>query len=400
MFFGREVVVNEIVNSLRSDGPSSVLLLEGNRRAGKSSILLHLKTDVLPSIWQPVYCNFQKFEGHPERPGVPTANVFYGIAKELAIAASKINSDLEIPGAGVIPAKQGLLAMGDFFMRKVRPLFQPDHPFEQFQLTIEAILAGSGSRRFLLMLDEFDKIQEGIENGITSPQLPENLRNMFHSYNRISGILCGSRNIKRLRSEYWNALFGLGKAIVVQSLDDNAARELVTQPVKGRLVYAPSAVELVVSACGRQPFLIQGLCDGVFQLCARTKTNSVTVELVKDAAMRFAKENVHFQHVWDHIVSDQQRFLVCLVDELAEARTPITADLLRLTLGQRGIEYDEDDRLKKDLDELVESEVLGVDVNQRLQTYRIEIPLFSDWLQRNVDAKEFEIAARKFESLA
>src|SRR5205823_2272168 len=109
--------------------------------------------------------------------------------------------------------------------------------------------------------DEFDKIQEGIENGITSPQLPENLRNMFHSYNLISGILCGSRNIRKLRSEYWNALFGLGKSIVVKGLDDEAARNLVTAPVKGRLVYAPLAVDLIVSECAHQPFLIQGLCD-------------------------------------------------------------------------------------------------------------------------------------------
>src|SRR5207249_16032 len=126
------------------------------------------------------------------------------------------------------------------------------------------------------------KIQEGIENGITSPQLPENLRNMFHSYNRISGILSGSRNIKRLRSEYWNALFGLGKSIVIKGLDEASARNLVTEPVKGRLVYAPLAVDLAVSECARQPFLIQGLCDAVFELCAKTNTTLATVELVQD----------------------------------------------------------------------------------------------------------------------
>lgn len=394
MFFGRDAVVTEIAHSLRSDGPSSVLLLEGNRRVGKSSILLHLKSDVLPALWLPVYCNFQKFEGHPEKAGVPTADVFYGIAKEMAVAAAMTNSDLEIPGAGIVPAKQGVLATAGFFIQKVRPLFRSEHPFEQFQLMIEAILAGSSSHRFLLMLDEFDKIQEGIENGITSPQLPENLRNMFHSYNRISGILCGSRNIRKLRSEYWNALFGLGKSIVIKALDHEAARNLVTAPVKGRLVYAPLAVDLIVSECAYQPFLIQGLCDVVFQYCAKNKTNSVTVEAVEEAAIRFAKDNGHFRHVWDHIRTDRQRFLVCLVDELAEAGTPITTELLRLTLQQKGVEYEESDKLEEDLDELVEAEILRENVNQRLQTYRIEIPIFSDWLQSNENAAKYEIAAR------
>src|SRR5262249_1217085 len=147
--------------------------------------------------------------------------------------------NFQIPGAGVVPVNEGVLAVADFFIRRLRPLFGSEHPFEQFQLVVQAALEASGSSRFLLMLDEFDKIQEGIENGITSPQLPENLRNLFHSYNRVSGILSGSRNIKRLRSEYWNALFGLGKSIVIKGLDVVAARKLVTEPVKGRLVYTP-----------------------------------------------------------------------------------------------------------------------------------------------------------------
>jgi type I restriction enzyme M protein len=397
MFFGREATVNEITRSLRTDGPSSVLLLEGNRRAGKTSILLHLRTGILPSVWLPVYCNFQKFEGHSEKAGVPTGNVFYGIAKEFAIAAATSNPRFEIPGAGRVPIDKGRLALGDFFIQNLRPLFQSENPFERFQLTVEAALEGVGQRRFLLMLDEFDKIQEGIESGITSPQVPENLRNLFHTYNRVSGILSGSRNIKRLRSEYWNALFGLGKSIVIKGLDESAARRLVTEPVTGRLVYAPLAIDLIVAKCARQPFLIQGLCDAVFELCAESMTNSVTAELVEEVAPRFAKENGHFRHVWDHISSDRQRFLVCLVDELSDEGTPITGDLLQLTLQQKDIDYQVLDKLQEDLDELIDSEVLGVEGKQRLQTYRIEIPLFAEWLRKNVDAKHYEIVARNEE---
>ena len=46
---------------------------------------------------------------------------------------------------------------------------------------------------FLLMLDEFDKLQEGIDSGVTSPQVPENIRFLVQTYPRFSAILTGSQ---------------------------------------------------------------------------------------------------------------------------------------------------------------------------------------------------------------
>src|SRR2546425_4549791 len=96
------------------------------------------------------------------------------------------------------------------------------------------------------MFDEFDMVQQGIQSGVTSPQFPENLRNLFHTYDRVSGILTGSWAMRRLRQERWSALFGIGVPIPIKGLDSDAARRLVTEPVRGQLVYAPAAVGYVV----------------------------------------------------------------------------------------------------------------------------------------------------------
>ena len=80
------------------------------------------------------------------------------------------------------------------------------------------------------MLDEFDKLQEGIDSGITSPQVPENIRYLLHTYQGMSAILTGSRRLKRLREEYWSALFGFGHRISVSELPLEDARLLVTRP--------------------------------------------------------------------------------------------------------------------------------------------------------------------------
>jgi type I restriction enzyme M protein len=83
MFYGREDIIDQIRRSLRTDGPSTVILLEGNRRAGKTSILYRLQAaGVLPG-WIPVYCSFQRAEGNKSIAGLETAEVFYQIAREL-----------------------------------------------------------------------------------------------------------------------------------------------------------------------------------------------------------------------------------------------------------------------------------------------------------------------------
>ncbi|HOW63730.1 MAG TPA: N-6 DNA methylase [Candidatus Paceibacterota bacterium] len=385
LFFGREDIIQQINRTLRTEGPSTIILLEGNRRVGKSSLLKRLASGNMPPEWIPVYVSFQGFGGKDDKAGMATEEIFYGIAKELIIAAAKTVETYRVPDVDhPVPAQKGMLQTS-FFMKQVRHLFRAENAFEMFRLIVESVLTAVNPRRILLMLDEFDKIQEGIDNAITSPQLPENLRNVFHSYDRVSGILTGSRTIRRLRREYWNVLFGLGISIAIKGLDEESACRLVTEPVKGQLVYTPTAVDCVVKHCARQPFLIQGLCHSIFEQCAVRGERSVTPELAAKAAEGYAQDNEHFRSVWDQIDTYRRRYLVCLVDELASLNVPVTLDFLRDSLERRGILYRAISTLTGDLEELVALEVLGSSVEQRQRTYRIEIPIFSEWLRRNVD---------------
>jgi hypothetical protein len=397
MFYGRGDVIEQIKRALRTEGPSTVILLEGNRRVGKSSLLKRIAASGLSPDWIPVYVNFQGFDGRNGQPGMATREIFYGIAKELVAAVARHAPAFRLPDIeGAIPSTEGMEQTA-FFIKKLRPAFAGENPFECFRLIVEAVLEATGKRRVLLMLDEFDKLQEGIDNGLTSPQLPENLRNLFHSYDRVSGILTGSRTIRRLRQEYWSVLFGIGISIPIKGLDEAAARRLVTEPVEGQLVFAPAAVDYVVRACARQPFLIQGLCLSIFEICASSGERSVTVDLASKAAGIYAQDNEHFRTVWDHVQSNRRQYLVCLVDQLTEKpvdqRSPVTMGLLLDTLERRGVAYQADKTFRNDLDELVSFELLGTSGDQRQRTYHIEIPIFAEWLRRNVDSEAHRLEA-------
>ena len=383
-FFGREDVIGQIKRLLRTAGPSSVILLEGNRRAGKTSILKRLlQQDVLPD-WLPVYQSFQGISGDSKVAGFTAQNLFRDLAIEILEAVERSHAhQIPVGAAERLARKRALREQADSI--------GPDRPFEQFRAILETCLERIQPRRMLLMLDEFDKVQEAIDNEVLSPQVPENLRFLFHTYDSVSAILTGSRRIKRLREEYWSVLFGIGKRIGVTKLDSQSARQLVTRPVAGRLVYAESALEGVLFLTSCQPYLLQYLASEVFQLCAERGQRSVTTATVDEAAEQMVHDFEHFQSLFrDQLGTERRRYLLCLINRLAEGPDRVTSELLNVELEHKGIRYRSFSALKSDLEELRELEAIAIDDG----AYRLEVPLLSLWLKQNVDCASHLEGAR------
>jgi type I restriction enzyme M protein len=83
LFIGRQGLIDQVRRQLPTDHRANVILLEGNRRTGKTSILKHLQLPgVLPG-WYPVYCSFQEREGVAGSAGLPTAEVFRLMARSI-----------------------------------------------------------------------------------------------------------------------------------------------------------------------------------------------------------------------------------------------------------------------------------------------------------------------------
>ena len=134
----------------------NVVLLEGNRRSGKSSILRHLEgTTAIPG-WLGVYCSLQGAEGSSAGSGVPTAEVFRGIAAEIASALIRLKIETPLPNGGVVPAG--------------RPIIESRHactegiseaaPFTDLRDYLEVVLEILKTRKLgiVLMLDEFEPV--------------------------------------------------------------------------------------------------------------------------------------------------------------------------------------------------------------------------------------------------
>ena len=381
MFFGRQDIIDTIKRQLSTSHHANVILLEGNRRTGKTSILKRLQApDVLPG-WIVVNCSLQGAKGHESKTGSPTNEVFRHMARDIGWAMD--NEKLQVPLPGVAPPDPKRFKVE--FVKALSTAFSGSRPFEIFELYIQTVLEAASPRRLLLMLDEFDKLQEGIDSGITSPQVPENIRYLLHKYPGLSAILTGSRRLKRLREEYWSALFGFGHRVSVSELPLEDAHLLVTQPVKGRLTYVPEARNRVVELCSQQPFLIQSLCNRIFEHIARSNERTVKEGTVNTAAQEMVEDNEHFRTLWDYAATERRRLVLALCQQLEGGPDPITLSLLEEKLMENRIALPRRDSLGNDLEFLRELELLELQETARGSAYRLSVPLMADWIQRNID---------------
>ena len=177
----------------------------------------------------------------------------------------------------------------------------------------------------------------------------------------LSAIITGSRRLKRLREEYWSALFGFGYRIGVSALPMEDARRLVTEPVEGRLDYLPQARDRIVNLCARHPFLIQSLCNRVFEHTAAGSSRTITRDIVEGAATEMVEDNEHFRTLWDYAGNTRRRLLLAFCERLAEGPDPVNLDLLHVKLREKRVPFGGASDLADDIQELREIELIDLD---------------------------------------
>lgn len=393
MLYGRYSIIGEIKRNLRTERSANVILLEGNRRAGKTSILRHLeRVGELVDDWIVVYCSFQQGGGDlkSNKKGLKTVEVFKLIAKNIGQALDHQGIQICLPDQEPVdPNKK----FGIQFSRQLRSVFKTSEPFEVFQEYLEEVLESIAPRGLLLMLDEIDVIQQGIDSGLTNPQVLGNLRYLLHEYSSLSAILCGSRRIKKQREEYWSAFFGLAHKIAVSALEIGDANRLVTEPVAGTLTYDEEARNLVVSQCVQHPFLIQTLCNKIFERAARQNNRRITRRIVNEMSLDLVEDNEHFRTLWDETEQPRRRLILFLIQQYSGRSERVTFEFLEEKLRAEKVPTSEND-LSTDLDflrelELIEQQSIGLD-----SFYELKTPLFSDWIRKNEDFKKTSEDAR------
>jgi hypothetical protein len=235
-FKGRAALFRQLEAAL--GGPQSrraTLLLYGQRRTGKTSVLLHLPRR-LGSRMVPAFIDLQseKLGGAKD-----VAGLLGGLADEVVEEARR-HRGVSLPALN-------------------RKTFSDD-PYPAFGTWLDGVERALDERTLLLCLDEFEELERGIQDGRLDARFPSMLRNVVQHRGQVAVLLSGSHQIEELSPRWASALITT-TTLPISFLDGRDARELIEQPVADfPAIYTPAAVDRIVEATHCQPFLIQLTC--------------------------------------------------------------------------------------------------------------------------------------------
>jgi len=262
MFFGREAELMFVERALASGESGAVAVLVGQRRIGKTSLLRQLEARLRGS-YRPIFIDVQGL-------------LVSGIAAFFVELARRVaGKDDYVVGEEVVASYDSVADM-------VR----------------EA--AGTG-RRVVLLLDEFDDLEEKVRVGRLSQEVFGQLRNLIQHSPNIGVVLCGTHRLEELAGEYWSFLLNLATYCRIGPLDERAAREVITAPL-ARLGIAceDAAAWAAAEFSGCQPYLLQLLGYRLVERCVASGEGSVRFDDVERAAGEVVEQGeIHLRYLWE-----------------------------------------------------------------------------------------------------
>lgn len=241
LFVGRTAIIARIEELLASrDYPP--LLLYGQRRMGKTSLLHNLKW-LLPFRIMALFIDLQG----PVSNASNHAGFLYNIAKLMHKAA----------------LEQGV-ALPELALATLAP--DPFTFFDDWLDTVERTLVAQGRETILLALDEF----EALDAALTRKQLDESavlgmLRHIVQYRTRFKVLLAGSHTLEEFQR--WAGYLINAQTIHLSYLNEAEATQLIERPVRDfPLRYQPAARAAILQLTRGHPYLIQLLCAELINL--------------------------------------------------------------------------------------------------------------------------------------
>ncbi|WP_041660089.1 AAA family ATPase [Acaryochloris marina] len=239
LFVGRTDISQRIEQLVRDDR-SPALLLYGQRRMGKTSLLNNLGR-LLPQTIIPLFVDLQ---GSASRAQDHTG-FLYNLAKAMSAAAKQYR------GVQFPPLERSDLAVD---------------PFTQFEEWLDEVGVLLGNRTALLALDEFEVLVGAFEQGrFDESAILGMLRHLIQHRPQFKVLLSGTHTLEAFKS--WASYLINLQVVPVSYLTEPEALQLITNPIpEFELQYEPDAVQRVIALTHCHPFLIQLLCAEIIAL--------------------------------------------------------------------------------------------------------------------------------------
>jgi len=345
MFFGREDIFDWIQHSLAGQFADHILVIHGQRRVGKTSVLKQLPHR-LPSRYIPVFFDLQG------RTRTTLDRFLWWLAREI-VRVLKQDRQVILPLPEQESFAQDLEYLESHFLPELRRLLPDDN--------------------LLLTFDEFDTLEEEETRDTLGRPLTETLRRLMgrEGLNFIFSIGSSGRKLENMQASY-TEFFKAALYKKVSFLGRQEAYNLIARPVEGVLEYQGDAVEAIYGITFGHPYFTQLVCHELFGLCQKTgqrMVNSADVTGVLDEVVERGTVNLKF--VWDEASDLEKWALAGLAHSTGEAASRELGDSLR----KQRVRFSPPD-LEAALLHLREKDVLT-------EANAFIIQLLRRWLQKN-----------------
>jgi len=319
LFKGRADIIKLIEHDLAPDR-RGVLLVVGQRRMGKTSlcnwlpIYLGTGTTVIASNFQPL-----SGDAHRETP-------HRRVLGDIAARVSGVSAPPESARWG-----DGLRWL------------------EELDRTLT-------DRKILVVIDEVERVEDGIRKGWCSTDFLDFLRAAGDALQNIRFLLLTAYPLHRLGPHWTDRLVSVTSR-TISYLDEEDARELLTHPIdEFPDIYPPGGVDRILAETGRHPYLLQKAGDDLCRLLnSRGRLRAATADELTEVFDGMIREVQVFDEIWRSRAEDEQETL----RRLARSDEPGDSDRAASQLVREGY------------------------LERRGDKVAFAVPLFREWIREN-----------------
>ncbi len=346
MFMGREDVFRFISENLTGVVQDRTIVLHGQRRTGKTSILYQLLGGRLGPALIPVFIDMQEMALLKN-----TAEFFGELAYKIVRSGQKQGLEMEEP------------ALDGFSGSPIRL-------FIRFLVELDEMLV---DQRFLILFDEFELIEQQIREGRLDEGLLGYFRSLMQHRSSLLFIFTGTHRLEEMSHDYWSIFFNIAIYRRISFLSEADTARLVREPVEGALDVDALAVEKIYDLTRGHPYFVQLVCWALVRHCNAQERNYATINDINDAVEEILiTGRANFAYIWQQAAMRDRLALAGLAQTSRPGQTWARPGEILETIRRAGgmIEPAE---LIRVLDSLVAGEVLQSSATDAKYSFQIEL---------------------------
>lgn len=376
MFYGRDELITNVAKVLKtSRTQSKCVVIYGQKRAGKSSILYHLKRRLKAEDDLLVLDigNIGAILDEHSRISF-LYQILWAILKELRDAIEEKVTE------GRNPLDISFPTDIEFYQHPSPLVFFRDI-FERFRRATTRITGWQGMR-VILLVDEFSYIYGYIMKGLIPETFMKNWKALLQD-NFFNAVLVGQDVMPKFKQRFPNE-FGTTQDERVTYLRREDAIQLIDEPIRiggrqGESRYRERAIERILELTAGSPFYIQILCNRLVEYMNRKRASLVTeadVEQVKDELIHGV--NALGKDKFDNLINSGDTSPDAISDEdVLKVLVSIAENSRTGPCSRSNIACETLTPVDEILEDLVRRDVLE---RERGQYYSVRVGLFREWL--------------------